>query len=811
MNTPFRLLPLVALVLPLFAGAQNLVVNPSFETVTSCPLGTSELDKAAPWRDPFLNLVGDTCSTSDLYNACSPFGAFGVGVPNNILGSQPARTGDGYAGIIVYEGFALLGCQTLFGSGWREYLHGTLTQPMVAGQTYCVEFHVSLADNVKFSSPNIGVHFSTVPLNVSCATIGGSSVLPVTPQLEYTGPEVTDTEQWQRLQWNYTATGGEQYITIGNFQADATTTYNCANESALNPYAYYFVDDVSVVPEPCCNAEFAPVAPLCATDAPVLLQPTTPGGTWSGPGISAPNAGAFDPALAGPGLHSVVHTLPCGSDTLVIAVSNCAPLEVCIGADGSWNVINGLSPYTWQQQTTTQDCSDCLFGCFFPPGCAVNVTTWSDFATGASILPPATLPVRVVDAAGSTLEIASPAGLAPCPNCPDITLSVVQSTNVACNGASTGSASVQATGGTGPYTFSWSPGALQGPQQIGLAAGNYTVTATDADGCTGNFQVLIAQPPPLSVTITGTTPTTCGGADGTATVQASGGTAPYTQLWSPAGGTALTATGLAEGSYQVTITDASGCTALANTTIQPEPTQAEITGPDALCTGDSIVLTASGGSSYLWSTGATTSSITVTAGGTYTVEVSGCGSDQASVTVVETTVVADIGGDPLVGDPPLEVLFTNTSTPPGATFLWDLGDGTAFTGTTTDHIYTDPGIYTVVMTATANGCNDSDTLLVVVNSPVVVSDIFVPNVFTPNGDGQNDAWGVESVGLSSLNAQVFNRWGQLVAELRAPDRSWDGRTEASQPAPEGTYYYVLQAEGADGRSYRFTGSLTLLR
>ena len=387
----------------------------------------------------------------------------------------------------------------------------------------------------------------------------------------------------------------------------------------------------------------------------------------------------------------------------------------------------------------------------------------------------------------------------------------MQSTNVACNGASTGSASVQATGGTGPYTFSWSPGALQGPQQIGLAAGNYTVTATDADGCTGNFQVLIAQPPPLSVTITGTTPTTCGGADGTATVQASGGTAPYTQLWSPAGGTALTATGLAEGSYQVTITDASGCTALANTTIQPEPTQAEITGPDALCTGASIVLTASGGSSYLWSTGATTSSITVTAGGTYTVEVSGCGSDQASVTVVETTVVAEIGGDPLVGDPPLEVLFTNTSTPPGATFQWDLGDGTAFTGATTDHTYTDPGIYTVVMTATANGCSDSDTLLVVVNSPVVVSDIFVPNVFTPNGDGQNDAWGVESVGLSSLNAQVFNRWGQLVAELRAPDRSWDGRTEADQPAPEGTYYYVLQAEGADGRSYRFTGSLTLLR
>jgi gliding motility-associated-like protein len=191
--------------------------------------------------------------------------------------------------------------------------------------------------------------------------------------------------------------------------------------------------------------------------------------------------------------------------------------------------------------------------------------------------------------------------------------------------------------------------------------------------------------------------------------------------------------------------------------------------------------------------------------------VSGCGTDNASITVVETTVVADIGGDPLVGDPPLEVLFTNTSTPPDAAFQWDLGDGTAFTGATTDHVYTDPGIYTVVMTATANGCSDSDTLLVVVNSPVVVSDIFVPNVFSPNGDGQNDTWGVRSVGLSSLDAQIFNRWGQQVAQLRAPDQSWDGRTDAGELTPSGTYYFVLEAQGGDGRSYRFTGSLTLLR
>jgi gliding motility-associated-like protein len=165
----------------------------------------------------------------------------------------------------------------------------------------------------------------------------------------------------------------------------------------------------------------------------------------------------------------------------------------------------------------------------------------------------------------------------------------------------------------------------------------------------------------------------------------------------------------------------------------------------------------------------------------------------------------------VVGDAPLEVVFTNASVPPGALFQWDLGDGTAYTGTSTSHTFTLPGIYTVVLTATDNGCSDVDTLLVVVNGPVVISDILVPNVFSPNGDGQNDTWGVQGEGLVSLSAQVFNRWGQQVAELRTPGQVWDGRSSSDDPAPDGTYYYVLEAGGVDGRSYRFTGSLTLLR
>lgn len=203
------------------------------------------------------------------------------------------------------------------------------------------------------------------------------------------------------------------------------------------------------------------------------------------------------------------------------------------------------------------------------------------------------------------------------------------------------------------------------------------------------------------------------------------------------------------------------------------------------------------------------------AAGSYVVMVMDADSCPGSLQVVITQpsgpVVADIGGAPVVGDAPLDVVFTNASSPPDAVFQWNFGDGDTFTGAATAHTYDQPGIYTVVMTATDSGCTATDTLLVVVNGPIGEGGIIVPNVFSPNGDGSNDTWGAEGFGLVRLSAQVFNRWGQLLFELGAPGQVWDGRNTSNDPVPEGTYYYILEAEGADGRSYRFTGALTLVR
>jgi len=618
--------------------SQNLVINPSFELNSGCPMGPSELSKANNWSDPFVNLVGDTCSTSDYYHSCSPLGAMGVGVPANILGNEPARTGSAYAGIITYSGMALTGCTPMMSDGWREYLQGQLTTPLTAGQQYCVSFWVSLADNVKWASDLWGVHLSPTPVAVNCATVGSNSDLAsygIVPQLTYNGPAITSTNGWTKIQFTYTATGGEQYFVIGNFYNSATT-YTCVNASAMNPYAYYYVDDVSITDGVCCDATFTAPTTMCNTDAAVTLTPSTAGGTWSGNGVNS--SGVFDPAIAGVGAHTITYTLPCGSsENHTITVNSCVSLSVCKEANGSITVSGGTAPYSWQNQTTTQDCSACLVGCTFPPGCAVNVTTWTTFGTGTNQTP-GTYPVQIVDNSGGTILITSAASVTACSAdpCASVTITTtITPTQPTCTAA--GSAIANPTGGTAPYSYSWNTSPVQTTQTAtNLSAGNYTVTVTDNNGCTGTQNVTInAVPNAPTVTITPTQPT-CTVA-GSAIANPTGGTAPYSYSWNTTPvQTTQTATNLSAGNYTVTVTDNNGCTGTQNVTINAAPSSPTVTTTttDADCSGTLGTATANvtGGTapySYSWNTSPvqTTQTATNLSAGNYTVTVtdnSGC-------------------------------------------------------------------------------------------------------------------------------------------------------------------------------------------
>ena len=216
-------------------------------------------------------------------------------------------------------------------------------------------------------------------------------------------------------------------------------------------------------------------------------------------------------------------------------------------------------------------------------------------------------------------------------------------TNVLCFGASTGSAVAEASGGTAPYSYSWDTSPVQTtPAAIGLAAGVYTVTVTDANGCITTETVTITQPPTgLQVIVSGTDALCFGASDGTALAAASGGTAPYSYSWNTTPvQTAAAATGLAAGTYTVTVTDADGCIA-ASTILVSEPMALMLSSvyTDASCpdvTDATIDLTISGGTapySVIWNDGTTSEDRSSITNGTYTVVVTDANGCSANLTV----------------------------------------------------------------------------------------------------------------------------------------------------------------------------------
>ncbi len=198
--------------------------------------------------------------------------------------------------------------------------------------------------------------------------------------------------------------------------------------------------------------------------------------------------------------------------------------------------------------------------------------------------------------------------------------------NVLCNGASTGSIDLTVMGGTGVYTYTWSNGGTS-QDMNGLAAGTYTVTATDANACTKTRSATITQPTALSLTVTAGNALCNGGNTGSIDLTVMGGTGAYTYLWSN-NATSQDLTNLVSGTYTVTVTDANACTKTRSATItQPTALALSVTQVNVLCNGantGSINLTVTGGTGvylYAWTTGGTTQDMNGLVAGTYTVTV----------------------------------------------------------------------------------------------------------------------------------------------------------------------------------------------
>jgi len=228
-----------------------------------------------------------------------------------------------------------------------------------------------------------------------------------------------------------------------------------------------------------------------------------------------------------------------------------------------------------------------------------------------------------------------------------ITSSVSSQTNVLCNGANTGSATILASGGTGVLSYNWVPSGGTSATATGLTAGLYAVTITDANTCTRTQLVSITQPTAIVGSVVSSTNATCGNTNGAATISASGGTGTLSYNWLPVGGTASSASGLGAGSYTVTVTDLSGCTRAVNVSISNlgAATVTTASQTNITCNGGSngaASVNATGGTgtlSYNWTpgnpTGDGTNSVSGLTAGTWTCTVT----DQNSCVTIQTVVI----------------------------------------------------------------------------------------------------------------------------------------------------------------------------
>ena len=306
---------------------------------------------------------------------------------------------------------------------------------------------------------------------------------------------------------------------------------------------------------------------------------------------------------------------------------------------------------------------------------------------------------------------------------------LITTTNDTCPGGNVGTAVVDVSGGVAPYTYSWLSFLNTGDSIFGLDGGNYNVEVSDANGCPQSEPFTIVSPLDWSVTLTGTDPTCFGSTNGSISSSGViGGTPPYVFSWAGTAQTTEDITGLAAGTYTLSVTDSFGCTNVFPPVVLDEPSDISIseTHEDVSCNGDtdgSIDISVSGGTpgyTYVWLPGGSTVQDTSNlAPGNYEVfvtDASGC-SDSLEIEILEPAVLTNTNsfndascfgqcdGDatvvPVGGTGPYTYAWTpNVSTGPTATALC-------------------AGTYDVLITD-ANGCEDSASFTITDNQLQVV-------------------------------------------------------------------------------------------
>ncbi len=372
----------------------------------------------------------------------------------------------------------------------------------------------------------------------------------------------------------------------------------------------------------------------CYGDATGATNSSVSGGTlpytysWTGGGT----ASALSGLTAGTYVLNVTDGNGCEASASVTITQAANPLAINIASQS--NILcNGGATASIIANAATGGTAPYIY--YWSPSGGTNTT-----ATGLSV---GTYTIIAID---SHLCLASASVTITEPNVLSLSPSVIA--HISCHNNNSGSAIINTTGGTIPYTYAWSNSGSNALES-GLSAGTYSILVTDNNGCNGTTSLTITQPDAIGVSASVTSTISCNGGSGSAAASATGGTLPYTYAWSNSMTTAAIS-GLGQGTYTIIVSDSCGDQATTTVTItQPNPLVISIASQNnVLCnggTGNVTANTATGGTppyQYNWSpSGGTTTTATGLSAGTYSITVkdaNGCSSN-ASVTITQPAIL----------------------------------------------------------------------------------------------------------------------------------------------------------------------------
>lgn len=478
------------------------------------------------------------------------------------------------------------------------------------------------------------------------------------------------------------------------------------------------------------------------------------------------------------------------------------------GSNGSAAVsaTGGTAPYTYNWNTfppqTTPAASGMSAGMF-----TVTVTDANGCATISTVTISQPSPVVVSVSPGDTV----------CPN---------QPFQISANGS----------GGTGTFTYNWSPNLGSGNAYTVFAttATTWTVNAVDANGCSSAPMTIAADVYQFSPSnlLVSSTPSICAGQNATITTAVTGNTGPVTFNWS----TNLTGPGphivspAATTSYSVNVTNVCGVVVPASVTVTVHPIPL-VTIPAQTASGCDVVnlsfsdtASANAGCFYFWdfgdnSTGSgAATNHDYSASGTYTVSLTvtspfGCvggNNTQVAVIVYQSPVAGFTMSEDEVSVIEPTVFMVDASSLNTIGWEWDFGDNTTSTLQSPAHTYAQQGTYNVRLITTSNGgCRDT---LVQPLEVIPEYTVFIPNAFTPDGDGLNDVFYIYGEEITELNLKVYDRWGALIFESNDKNEGWDGRANGGREiAQQDVYVYKVFIKDFQGRQYKYNGHVSLLK